>query len=184
MDKTFLIDNQAAADFLTDIDTRKLLAPFMLQERSLSEAAKILNLKLTSLSYHVKKMLKLDLVKVTKTEVRNGHKVKLYKSTSQEYLIPLEASSSMNLAEHIQRIIDKGGQIYAQGLSSAMLSQSDTWGFKVCYISNHGVVQTLIAKNQEGEYDVPETMPQALPYHASDGELTLNDKSAQSLTRG
>lgn len=85
------IDDEAAANFLTSPETRFLLGPFMRGETTMKGAAKALNMKLSTFHRRVQQMLALGLVEVTREEVRDGHRVKLYRATREEFVVPSAA---------------------------------------------------------------------------------------------
>jgi len=181
MDNSKIISNQNAADLLTKTESKQLLEPFIKSEVSLSMAAKKLNMKLNTLHYHVQKMLELDLLEISREEVQNGRAVKLYRTTSQSFLVPLEATSSVDLATHAEDLFATSHKIMASGISKAMLGQASQWAFHVFFIPDMGMVQEIVAKNSEGLYQSPNNLPQPYIYYASDGEVNLSKEDALEL---
>lgn len=64
--------------------------PFMGQERSLSQAARLLEISKSLMAYWVKQMLKLGLIESRRTEKRGRYVVPLYSATADVFTIPLE----------------------------------------------------------------------------------------------
>ena len=131
MKTTLLIENQTAADFLTHADQRRWLAPFFQQALSMSEAASDLGVPLNTLHYHVKKMLDLGLLEVTKEEVVSGHATKRYRTTSKEFVVPFKATSNVDLASYGEALGQKSADIVAQGWAYSLGQQSLEGAFRV-----------------------------------------------------
>jgi DNA-binding transcriptional ArsR family regulator len=92
MDKSssLIITDAKVAAFLNDTTKNRFLAPFIAKERSLSEAAKIVGVKLNTMTYWVKKLLEMNLIKQTRSEARKGSSVRYYRSIADEIIVPVE----------------------------------------------------------------------------------------------
>jgi hypothetical protein len=84
------ITSAKVAAFLNDTTKNRFIAPFIARERSLSEAATIVGVKLNTMTYWVKKMLELKLIKQTRTESRKGSSVRYYCSVAEEIIVPID----------------------------------------------------------------------------------------------
>lgn len=137
---TKLTTDPAAADFLTSPDTRYLLGPFMQRETTLSEAAAVLDgVGLSTLHRRVKQMLELNLIEVTREEVRRGHRVKLYRTTSREFVVPLEATRRVDLETYLNDVFTGSVVILSRGIAGAMERSAPHWGFQIGW--SEGVYQ-------------------------------------------
>jgi DNA-binding transcriptional ArsR family regulator len=84
------IDNPKAAAFFVDVVNIKHLEPFMAGEASLSEAAQKLKLGKSRMSYWVKKLLELNLIYTVRVEKHGRHRVAIYRSSADIFIIPIE----------------------------------------------------------------------------------------------
>ncbi len=83
------VTNPEVGLFLLSRTKARYLFPFIHQEYSLSEAAKILNTSLANLRYWVRKMEELGLVRVTRLEKRKGSPIKYYRSVAHKFTFAL-----------------------------------------------------------------------------------------------
>jgi DNA-binding transcriptional ArsR family regulator len=84
------ITDPKVAAFLNDTTKNRFIAPFIAKERSLSEAAKIVGVKLNAMNYWVKRLLEMKLIHCTRTESRKGSSVRYYRSVADEIIVPVE----------------------------------------------------------------------------------------------
>lgn len=176
-----IIHNPEAANFLTNMKTRRYLGPFMEQSCTLTQAAKQLDLKLNTLHYHVQTMLRLGLLEIEAETVQNNHRIKLYRSTSDEYRVPLEASFSVDLSSHIRELLAQSSTILAEGYSQALLQQSAHWAFRIFFIPEFGMTQVIAGKNNTGQLQSLAELESRSLHFVSDAELCLNREDALSL---
>lgn len=176
-----VITNSQAANFLTKDNNRRLLGPFIEQEISLGEAAEKLAMKLSTLHYHVKKMLELKLLRVSRREIINGHVIKFYTTTSPVFIVPLESTSSVDLETHVEELFARSNKILAKAVVAGMLGQANDWAFRIFFIPNFGVVQAVVGKDEQGIYKSSDDLAQPQAYFAADGELKLNKEDAFEL---
>lgn len=83
------ITDEARVSFLRDRSKMQYLDAFMTQERSLKEAAAYMRVRLNVMSYWVKKLLELGLIKETRREARRGRPIKYYRATRDAFIVPL-----------------------------------------------------------------------------------------------
>lgn len=126
-----VINDQSAADFLLQSKHRHYLYPFLEQERSLSEVSELLEVNLSSLYHHVKKMLAYGLIEESGLGLRNKKKVKLYKAVKDAFIVPLTATSSSTLESHLQDIAFKDATDMGKMFAASMLTVSKEWGFYI-----------------------------------------------------
>ena len=121
-----LIDDPAAALFFADGYQVRYLQLFLPQERSLAEAARSLAVSKSRMSYWVKKMLALGLIRVVRVEKRGRYFVPVYRATADVFLIPLEllpaesdeallAMHSADFVKHERRSLACFGRRHADG---------------------------------------------------------------------
>ncbi len=90
MAKNLEVTDPQVGLFLVSRVKARYLFPFIYQEYSLSEAAKVLNTSLANLRYWVRKMEDLGLIKVTRFEKRKGSPIKYYRSVAHKFSFALE----------------------------------------------------------------------------------------------
>lgn len=85
-----VIDDPKTAAFLIDPASSEHLAPFMMGEKSLAQAAEELGLSKSRISYWVKKLLKFHLISVVRVEKQGKHYVSIYGASADVFIIPLD----------------------------------------------------------------------------------------------
>lgn len=85
-----MITDPAAARFLSDVRSLRLLEPFLTTDRSVKEAGELLGLDLQSMYYRVQRMRALGLLEVVGSEARRGRPIKRYRAVSDSFFLPLD----------------------------------------------------------------------------------------------
>jgi DNA-binding transcriptional regulator GbsR (MarR family) len=98
MDTLEVTDPQVGLFLVSRVKARYLF-PFIQQDYSLSEAAKVLNTSIANLRYWVRKMEALGLIRVTCVVKRNGSPVKYYRSVARKFTFALEQLPAAELDE-------------------------------------------------------------------------------------
>jgi hypothetical protein len=121
------IRDTETARILTDISQVKLLEPFFYHDITLSDAAKKLEVKLTTLLYHVTKFLRLGLIEITKEEARQGKAVKYYRTTARVFSVPFDITPSLSL-KHLLTELDKpSDEIFVREIARTLQDLSSEW---------------------------------------------------------
>ncbi len=94
MANELVITHPKAAAFLIDPVSSEHLAPFMLGEKSLAQAADELGLSKSRMSYWIKKLLEFNLIDVVRVEKQGRHNVSVYKASAEVFMVPLDAISA------------------------------------------------------------------------------------------
>jgi DNA-binding transcriptional ArsR family regulator len=89
--KELKLTTPEAASFFLEASKVNHLQPFLLGEQSLADAAKLLGLSKTRMSYWLSKMLELNLIEQVQVEKRGKHNVPIYRARAETFRIPLEA---------------------------------------------------------------------------------------------
>ena len=84
-----MVDPRAAAVFGA-ARQRTILLALVEEERSLSQLARLTGTPLNLLHHHVRKFLRLGLVRVTRVEARAGAPIKHYRATARSFFVPAE----------------------------------------------------------------------------------------------
>lgn len=95
------IEDPAVAAFLTDRVRSRHLDPFLGREATVAEAAKALGLGATRMSYWVGKLLDLGLIAQVGTRTQARHRVRVYRSVGDSFVLSLDllASSDVEVLE-------------------------------------------------------------------------------------
>lgn len=176
-----IIQLQEAADFLTNPKKRLWLNPFFFQEVTQKDVAECFGITLGAVDHRIKKLLAMELIEVTREEVIDGHRTKFYRITSQEFLVPIEATSSVDLATYRKRIAIDKAEFISKGLAYGMHKQTEYWGFRIGCVDKMGVYQTIVGKDFQGNYKSSKELPNYGKYFASDAGLSLSDTDAKEL---
>jgi hypothetical protein len=84
-----VVTDPAAARFLSDVRSLRLLEPFLDRDCSVKEASEALGLSLQSMHYRVGRMVALDLIAVVGSEPRRGRPIKRYRAVADSFFVPL-----------------------------------------------------------------------------------------------
>ena len=85
-----VVKDPKAAAFLIDPVSSEHLAPFMMGEKSLAQAAAELNISKSRMSYWVNKLLNLGLINVVRVEKQGKHHTSIYRSSADVFIVPLD----------------------------------------------------------------------------------------------
>ncbi len=84
-----IVDARAAAVFAVPRQ-RRILLSLIDQERSLSQLASLTETPLNLLHHHLRKFLRLGLVRIERQEKRAGAPIKYYRATARAFFVPAE----------------------------------------------------------------------------------------------
>ncbi len=143
-----VVEDADAARVLADPKRRRYLLPFILEELSLSEAARRLNVKPNSLLYHIDRLLKLELLEVTQVKKRRGRSSKLYRASAERFFIPF----SLTQADTVQGLSAENSvrleRMFQRSLIGAEMDQADDWGIAI-YVMNDGGLSIDLTPSRE-----------------------------------
>ena len=86
---TRIVDPRAAAVFASPRQ-RKILLSLVAEERSLSQLARLTETALNLLHHHLRKFLRLGLVRIARVQARAGAPIKYYRATARSFFVPAE----------------------------------------------------------------------------------------------
>ncbi len=125
------VTDMEVARVLTDIPQVRLLEPFLKKETTLSDAAKALDVKLTTLLYHVTKFVRLGLLEVAKEEARKGKAVKYYQTTAKAFFVPFDITPSLSLKHLLEHITQPSYDIFNRESAKVLQDISGDWGIEI-----------------------------------------------------
>ena len=124
------VQNEQAITLLMKDKTRRLLAPFVAEEKSIKEASGELGLKLANYYPYVKRFEAAGLIEVVRALPRVGKAIKRYRSVADEFFIPHTAAPLM---AHYEALELANHEVLWRALSKAWLTNTDevsTWGLR------------------------------------------------------
>lgn len=110
-----VIRDERQAAFLTDPRSKLFFTPFLGESRTVKEAADVVGCAVNTMLYRVKVMVEAGLLQVVAVRKRNGRPMKVYRSTSDAYFIPL-AATAFDTIEH--RALSQGEPIFRHLVSA------------------------------------------------------------------
>ena len=122
MIETAEINDPAAAAVFSNPRQRKILLALIAQERSLTGLAGLTGAPLNLLHYHMRKFLRLGLVRITRQEARAGAPIKFYRAAAQSFFVPAELATATPgdaMSVSLRAALDRGlagalkGHIYS-----------------------------------------------------------------------
>lgn len=118
----FRVQTPEQARLLSDPATTRYIEPFLGRERSVSEAAAELGVRIDTLLYRVGKFLDAGLLEIVRTEPRAGRPIKIYRTVADGFYVPFgltgyaeyEEQLREQLREGEDEIVAAGGRILRQ----------------------------------------------------------------------
>ncbi|MFT4166376.1 MAG: helix-turn-helix domain-containing protein [Microlunatus sp.] len=104
----YRVTDPAQARIVADPVRSRFLHPFLGRERTVSEAAAELGCRTDVMLYRVRRMLAIDLLRITATRRRTGRPIKIYRSSHDGYFVPNEA---MHYDDLRHRVSTQGAQL-------------------------------------------------------------------------
>jgi hypothetical protein len=84
-----IVDSRAAAVFFAPRQ-RKILLSLVDEERSLSQLSRLTETPLNLLHHHIRRFLRLGLVRISRAQARAGAPIKYYRATARAFFVPAE----------------------------------------------------------------------------------------------
>lgn len=125
------LDDPAAARLLMDPNARKYLLPYTGEGRVASEAARIAGVRLDTMLYRVRQLLKLGLLREAAPEERRGRPVKRYRIASSGFVVPYDAMQAETLLELFRQQDQPERERLGRGLTRAVAGEGGGWNVRV-----------------------------------------------------
>ena len=123
-----VVDDPEVAAALTDVKQWNVVSVFMLQERTLSDAAQRLKMKLPTLTYRVQRLLRLGILELTRTEARRGSPVKYYRAVSRHFFVPFRVTPRATLETLLHSSHHWFDERVKRALARAFFEATKDWG--------------------------------------------------------
>lgn len=144
---TYITDPEAAK-VLYEEDELRYLDPFIRREYSLTEAARKLSVSPSAMLYQVKKLLRLGLLKVARTEPRRGRAIKYYRATSERFFVPFEATSAETVFNLLYRAEERQLRTFLSYYVRVNTRAPEPWGIGV-FLTREGGISKSIAMSDD-----------------------------------
>jgi hypothetical protein len=131
MKESVEIRDKEIARILTDVTQVSLLEPFFKDDITLSDAAKELDVKLTTLLYHVTKFMRLGLIEITREEARKGKAVKYYRTTAKVFFVPFDITPSLSLKHLLAHLARPSDEVFIREITRTLQDLSSQWGIDI-----------------------------------------------------
>lgn len=177
------------ARLLSDPESFRYFGPFLAKDCTVAGAAKELHCKVDTMLYRVRIFLKAGLLKVVRLEPRRGRPVKVYRSSTESYFVPLAVTPFEDTEARIKRQNDEATKIIARSIAK-VLHELKREGRHI-YRDSRGEVWLSSgsdASEMPADFDDIEAIKQSVydkskPVAAlTDGEIDLSDQDARELT--
>jgi DNA-binding Lrp family transcriptional regulator len=180
------VSDTEVARVLTDIPLVRLLEPFFKKETTLSDAAKELNVKLTTLLYHVNKFVRLGVLEVTKEEARKGKAIKYYQASAASFFVPFHITPSLSLKHLLEHITQPSYDIFNREVAKVFENLSSDWGIEICS-SKHDAKSVTVSIKRKDKLEQQDTStsfdPDEPAFFGSLGDFHLDFTTAKEFER-
>lgn len=183
-----VIEDPKAARALTDLQLLPLLIVFLRREASVSEAAASTEADLDATYYQVRKLERLGILRVTRSERRAGRAVKYYRARADAFFVPF----ALLPHETFERALAESGRLpeamRAAGTARALLEEVDDpryWGFRV-YVEPGGAVNAFWGPREVGaDWSMLDHLlaPERPPVYGMNTSLALTREEAKAMQR-
>lgn len=151
--QTLFVTDPEAARILAHPAERRFLEPFMRGDKTMSEAASKVGLKLNTMHYRVRKLLDLGLIEVVRETPRRGRAVKIYRATAEAFFAPFSVTPYDSLDTLITEMLSDAYTRFIRNLAATFLERADSWGVLLSK-EGDGVVSRL-APSERPEVERP-----------------------------
>ena len=167
---------------MSDLEAVRRLEPFMKRERTLSEAAGELGVKLPSLLYHVGKFIELGLLEVTREQKRGGRAVKVYRATAEAFFVPFQLTPSETLGRLLLDLSAAGEARFHREAARALQADAPVWGlYLTCGRKGAEIVPVPSELGYTQSYIDALFGPDMPAVFTGDGEVRLDFRMAKAF---
>ena len=181
-----IFEDPKAASALMDLSLLPLVAHFLRTESSASEAAQAVGADLDEAYYRVRKLARLGILEVTRTESRAGRPIKRYRASAQAFFVPFMILPQETLARALAESARVPDERRAEATARALLQMTDDpseWGFRV-FRDASGAVNAFWGPRESGaEWSVFDFLlgPDSPPVYGTNLTLSLTREQAKAM---
>lgn len=126
-----IVTDEESARLLSDPKQARLLLPFLGRERTLTEAAEELGLRLDAMYYRVKRLERPGLVRVVRLLERKGRAIRTYQASASAYFVPLTAVPDATVEQLLEQGDAGPRKRVTEGLAAALKDATLTIQFGI-----------------------------------------------------
>jgi hypothetical protein len=138
---------------MTDLKARRYLEPFIGKERCVSDAARELDVAMSSVLYRVRRFLDLGLLTMTRQQSRAGRAIRFYRAIADGFFIPYHLTDMANIGDMSPQISEATLEVFNKNLSRTWQAASgaqSTWGITV-FRNREGFVESDVVPESSAE---------------------------------
>lgn len=163
-----VVRDPKAARFIADTRASRFLEPFIGRERTAGAVAAELDVEVSSMLYRIKQLLDLELLRVSRTEPRQGRALKYYRAVADGFFVPFELTDAETLgalgsssAKELRRLLEKSLGAAQETLTHVF----EGWGVRVVRDSDDRLDRSLVPEARSHEsFEVTElTLDKRVP---------------------
>ncbi len=132
-----VVSDEKIADTLTHPEKYFYLIPFMRGEKTLTEAANELSIKPNMLFYQLKRLEKLGLIYLVRTEKRKGRASKVYKASAKRFIIPFKSTSAETMEAIMYRMREPADKKIVERYLKTMDQYTENFGLWLSLSENN-----------------------------------------------
>ncbi|MEX2502790.1 MAG: hypothetical protein WD336_10475, partial [Trueperaceae bacterium] len=142
--RTEVVHDEARASLLLNARTRRQLAPFLGQARSVGEAARLTHEKPNTVLARVRRFVAAGLLEEVGRRPRGGRSLRLYRAVAEVFFVPFEASPADSLEEALAEREAWVQRLLRRSVVRARREALGSWGTRI-YRDDRGRVQVQMA---------------------------------------
>lgn len=179
-----VVDDPELAAALTDDKQWNLMGAFMARERTLSDAAQHLRVKLPTLSYRVGKLLRVGALEVARTEGRRGSPIKYYRAVARHFFVPFRVTPLKTLESLLESSHGWFDERVKRALARVFFEATRDWGVNL-YSDEPGKLNLSFSPVPErDDAFVARSLEPSFPaVYDSNSVLALRHADAKALQR-
>ncbi len=174
------LSSRESAAILLEPKKAVWLQPFINSPKTLSQAARELNVSMSTYSYRLNKLLSYGLIYETHSVKRAGKAIKYYWCSADSFVIPL---SVIAVEDYYQQYLEYYRQLFFDSFNRILAKDSESFYVEVSYDKQSDLVYRLKHKNhklsfwkQMLDYDEPAIL-------AALRDIQLNYQDAKNLQK-
>jgi DNA-binding transcriptional ArsR family regulator len=125
------VKDAESAQILTTPKTLRYFSPFLVSECSASDAAQVLGLEISAVSYWITRFLKLGLLRVARTERRAGRSIRHYHASAETFFVPFSAIPIASLEAMHDRLLSETCAAMTRSQVATLLEHGASPGVRV-----------------------------------------------------
>ncbi len=178
-DTVHIVSDPVQARLLTEPVSKKFFGPFIVKEKTVTQAAKEVGCTVNTMLYRVKTFLRAGLLCISRQEKRVGRPIKHYRSVKDAFFIPFDLTPYADLEERLAIQLQPQWNTMIKGLAHACHKEGRS-GQRL-YRDKHGNTATDLAVSTPADHSFDDPRGSTVDYY--DVQVQLSDDEARALQR-